>query len=96
MFYKKSNPLTIFSLRKIINGNVNIICYDSKDVVPLCLRCISQNDYNAFSPLHFPTKEHDIIMDKNNRRKGIEFEISIFIRTQYTTYDYNDEFWDSI
>ena len=25
------------SLRKIINGNVKFICYNSKDVVPLCL-----------------------------------------------------------
>ena len=48
----------IFSLRKIINGNVNIICYDYKDVVTQCLRYISQNDYNNFSPLHIPVKEH--------------------------------------
>ena len=27
---------TIVSLRKIISGNVNVLCYDSKDVVPPC------------------------------------------------------------
>ena len=35
---------TIVYLRKIINGNVNVICNDSKDVVPLCLRSISHDD----------------------------------------------------
>ena len=33
----KSNN-TFLTLRTIINGNVNIICYDLKDVVPLSLR----------------------------------------------------------
>ena len=28
---------TIIFIRTMINGNVNIICYYSKDVVPLCL-----------------------------------------------------------
>ena len=41
-------------------------------------------------------KEHDIIMDKNNRREGIESERYFSIITQDITYDYNDEFWDSI
>ena len=31
---------TIVSLRKIINGYIKVICYDSKDVVPQCLRSI--------------------------------------------------------
>ena len=35
---------TIFYLRTIINGNINIICYDPKDVVSMCLRSISCND----------------------------------------------------
>ena len=35
----KSNN-TILSPRKIINVNVNIICYDSNDVVPSSLRSI--------------------------------------------------------
>ena len=48
------------------------------------------------SPLHIPIKEHYIIMDENNRRESIEFKISVSIGTQDTTYDYNDEFWDSI
>ena len=41
-------------------------------------------------------KEHDSIMDENNQRKSIEFGISVLIGTQDTTYDYNNEFWDSI
>ena len=41
-------------------------------------------------------KEHDIIMDENNLREGKEFEISVSIRTQVITYDYDNEFWDSI
>ena len=65
MFYKKKN------LRRTINGNINVICYYSEDAVPLCLRYISQNDYNTLSPLYIPTKEHDIIMDEKNLREGI-------------------------
>ena len=41
-------------------------------------------------------KEHDIIMDENNRREGIESEIFVPIVTQDITYEPNDEFWDSI
>ena len=50
---------TIVSLRLIINGNVNALCYYSKDVFPTCLMYISQNDYNILSPLHITMKEHD-------------------------------------
>ena len=57
---------TIFSLRKIISNNINVICYDSNYVVPSCVRSISQKYYSTFSPLHIPMKEHDNIMDKNN------------------------------
>ena len=56
----------IVYLKTIINGNANIICYDSNDVVPKCLKSISFNDYNTLSPLHIPVKEHYIIMDGNN------------------------------
>ena len=41
-------------------------------------------------------KEYDNIMDENNQIESIEFDISVSIGTQDTTYDYNDEFWDSI
>ena len=69
MFYKKINQLTpFFSLRPIINVNVNVICYDLKYVFPLCLWSISHNDYNTLSPLHIPTKEHYIIIDENIQR----------------------------
>ena len=41
-------------------------------------------------------KEHDNIMDENNQKGSIEFEISVSIGAQYTIYVYNDKFWDSI
>ena len=92
MFYNKKTNNTMFSIRTIINGNVNIIFYYSKDVDPPCLWYILNNDYNTMSPLHVPMKDHDNIMDENNWRETIEFEISVSIWTQDTTYDYNDEF----
>ena len=64
---KKTNNTSV-SLNTIINGNVNVICYDSKDFVLPYLRSISQNDYSALPPLHVPTEEHDNITDENNRR----------------------------
>ena len=54
---------TIVSLRPIINGDVKLICYDSKDVIPPSLRSISKNYYNTLSPLYTQTKERDNIMD---------------------------------
>ena len=63
---KNKSMNTVFSLRKIINGNVNDICHDLYDVVPQILRYISKNDYNNLSPLHIPMKEHNIIMDEND------------------------------
>ena len=41
-------------------------------------------------------KQHNNIMDKKNQREIIELEISVLILTLDTTYDYNNEFWDSI
>ena len=35
-------------------------------------------------------------MDENNLIEVIELERYVSIGTQDTTYDYNDEFWDSI
>ena len=42
---------TMVSFRTIINGNVKLICHDSKNFVQQCLRYISQNDYNTLTPL---------------------------------------------
>ena len=53
---KNKSINTVVSLSIIINGNVNVICYDSKDVVQMCLRYISQNNYNTLSPLNIPMK----------------------------------------
>ena len=78
---------TIVSLGTIINVDVNVICYNMKDVVPLFLSSISQNCYNTLSPLHISMKEHYIIMYENNQREGVYSEISVSIVTQYTTYD---------
>ena len=83
---------TIVSLTKIINGNVNVICYDSKDAIPSCLRSISQKKISSLSPLNVSLEEHDNIMDVNNRRESIKLERYISIGTQYTTYDCNGEF----
>ena len=66
---------TIVSLRTIINGNVNVMCYDSKDVIPPCLRYISHNGYNTLLPLNITMKEHDNIIDEKNRRESIECEL---------------------
>ena len=63
MFYFKDN---------IINVIVNIIYYDSKDVLPMCFRYISQNYYYTFSLLHIHMKKQDIIMDEKNQIKCIE------------------------
>ena len=41
-FLQKTKSInTIVSLRTIINGNINVICYDSNNFVPQCLRSIS-------------------------------------------------------
>ena len=87
---------TIVSLMIIINGNINKLCYYSKDVLPMCLMYISHNDYNILSPLDITMKEHDNITDENIQIESIEFEILVLIVTKDTSYDYNDEFWDSI
>ena len=57
--------------RTILNVNINVIWHDLKDIVPLCLRYISQSNCNILSPLHIPMREHDIIMDGNNQIDGI-------------------------
>ena len=37
------------------NNTINMIFYDSNDVVPLSLRKTPQNDFNSLTPLHIPT-----------------------------------------
>ena len=87
MFYKEPNSLPIFSLREIINGNVNVIWYGLKDVIPPCFTCISQNDYNNLSPLHIYMKENDNKLYGKDQRESIEFDISVSIERQDTTFD---------
>ena len=87
-FLQKTKSInTIVSLRKIIHGNVNVICYDPNYVLPPCLRYISHNNYNTLSPLNITMKEQNKIKDKKNRIERIEFEISVSIGMQDTTYD---------
>ena len=62
----KSNN-TVVSLRKSINGNVNVKCYDPNDVIPYSLKTISHNGLCLLTPLHVSTEKHDNIMDENNR-----------------------------
>ena len=96
MFYKNKSNSTIVSIITIINGNVNAIYYDPKDVVLPSLRSISHNYYKTMSSLYIPMKEHDSTMDKNVQRESIEFEVSVSIGTKYNTYDYNEKVLDSI
>ena len=51
----KSNN-TILFLRKILNGNVNVIFYDYNDVVTSFLISISQKYFGSLTPLHLPMK----------------------------------------
>ena len=65
--FKKINLMKkIISLSTIIESNVNIIFYYSKDFVPHSLRSISQNDNSILSPRHVPMEEHYNIMDETN------------------------------
>ena len=57
---------TIVSLREIINGNLNAICYDSNDIVPSSIRSIPQNYFSSLTPLHVSIEEHNNKMDENN------------------------------
>ena len=77
----KSND-TIVSWSKIINGNVNVKCYDPNDVVPYYLRKFLHNDFISFITLNTLMEEHDNIMYENNQRKIIESEISVSIGTK--------------
>ena len=61
----KSNNI-IVSLGTIINGNVNVLCCDSDDVVSSYLRSISKQYFSSLILLHAPMEEHDDIMDENN------------------------------
>ena len=91
----KSNN-TIVSLREIINGNIDVKCYYYYYVVPLSLRAISHNYIRSLAILHFPTEEHDNIMDENNQKDIIKFELSVLIVIKELNYGYNGEIWDSI
>ena len=92
---KKINN-TIVSLQKIINGDIRVIHYDSKGDVTSYLRSISQKYTCTLSPLNTPMEQYDNRMDEDNLRENIEFQISVLIGTQETTYDYNDEFQNPI
>ena len=46
VYPKNESNNTILSLKTIINGNVNLISYDSNDVVPSSLISISQKYFS--------------------------------------------------
>ena len=48
--------INIVSLRKIINGNINMKFYYSNDIVPYYLMKISQNNFSSLTSLHVPTE----------------------------------------
>ena len=58
----------IVSLRKIINGNINVKFYGSNDIVTLSVRNILHDDFSSLTPICVPMEEHDLIMDENNQR----------------------------
>ena len=66
----KSNN-TIVSLRKMINIDVNVKCYDYNDVVTSFLRTISHNDFISLIPLHVPVEENENLMDKIFENKAL-------------------------
>ena len=45
------------SLRKTINGEVNVICYYFNDIVTSNLRTISQNDFSLLTTLQIKNKK---------------------------------------
>ena len=51
----ESNNTKVY-LSTIINGNVNLKCYNSNDIVPYSLRKIAHNDLISLTYLHAPTE----------------------------------------
>ena len=68
---QKTKSVKTKSQSTIVNGNVNLIYYDSKDVLPPCSRSILYNDYSTLSTLHIQMKEHDNRMNEKNRIESI-------------------------
>ena len=55
-----------------------------------------KNSYTTLSLLNVPMEVHGNILDKNKQREIIEFETSVSIGNQDTSYDYNGKFRDYI
>ena len=71
VYPKNKSNKTIVSMRKIINGNVNVKFYDSKEVVPSYLRPILHKYFSSLTLLHAPVEEYDNII--KNRKKVLNF-----------------------
>ena len=71
MFLPKKTNNTIVSLITIINDKINVICYDSNDVVTSYLRSISQIYLGSLTLLNVPMEERDNLTDEKNIRKNI-------------------------
>ena len=72
-FPKNKSNDTIVSLRKTINGKINVICYYSRDVFPYSLISISQKDFSSLTLQHFPMEERDNIADERIKYKSVKF-----------------------
>ena len=55
MFLQIKKNLRNFLLRKIINGNERVNCYDADDVITSYLQN-PQDDFSSLSPLYVPTE----------------------------------------
>ena len=71
MFLPKKTNNTIVSLITIINDKINVICYDSNDVVTSYLRSISRIYLGSLTLLNVPMEERDNLTDEKNIRKNI-------------------------
>ena len=58
-FFKLAKKKNNFSLRKIINGDAHVICYDNDGVLPQYLQNITQDYFSLLCYLYVPTEERD-------------------------------------
>ena len=58
----------IFSLRKIINGDLHIKFYDADGVISFSLRNIPQKNFSSLPPLYVTTEDYDNIIEINSIR----------------------------
>ena len=67
IFIKNKSNNTVVYLKKMRNGNINMIFNYLNDVVPYYLKSISQAYFSSLTPLNFRMEEHDNLMYESNR-----------------------------